>query len=234
MQPNPSAKILRLGDALALGGSLVVFVFSFAPFITINIPSFLDGRVLDDWQNAWATETFMAPLTWFVVLAGLLQIAAVAVRYLNGRNPELLGFRLTQLELGLSLFMLVVLFSMVTSEKHVINGAAARVHGEGQASLDIGWGAILMLIGALAATVGAVLTHLSIGPAIFPRPAGPVHPQAAGQPATPDQPYPPPEAQPYAPPPSAAPPAAPPPSAAPPAAPPPGSVHPAAPPHQPS
>jgi hypothetical protein len=228
MQPHPSAKFLRLGDALALGGSLLVFVFSFTPFVTVSIPALLGG--VEDSQNAWATETFMAPLTWFVVLAGLLQIAAVAVRYLGGRDPELLGFRLTQLEVGLGLFMLVVLFSMVTSEKHVIFGAAARVQGEGGAKLETGWGAILILVGALAAAVGAVLTHLSVGPTIFPRPVAAAPSPGYGQPTTEGEPYPqsypapptappagpqpyaqtpagpqPPEAQPYAPAPGAQP-----------------------------
>jgi hypothetical protein len=200
-------KTLRLGDALELGGSLVVFAFSFAPFVAISVPALLAGD-LADWRNAWATETFMAPLTWFVILAGLLQIGAVALRYLGGRSPELLGFRLPQLELGLGLFMLVVLFGMVTSEKHVIFGAADAQVNSG-AELDTGWGAILMLIGALAAAVGGVLTHLSVGPVIFPRPAGPVPPPAAGQP------FPPPGAPAAAAPPAAAPPAAPPPAGGP-------------------
>lgn len=217
----PSAKHLRLGDALAAGGSVLVFAFSFAPFITVTVPGLLGGGRLEGWQNAWAMETFMAPLTWFVILAGLLLIAAVAVRYLTGRNPDLLGFRLTQLELGLGLFMLVVLFGMVTSEKHIIFGADARVAGEGGASLDIGWGAILMLVGALIATVGAVLTHLSVGPVIYPWPGGATRPPAPGQayPPAPGQAYPSaPETQPYPPPAAAPPPAA---TAPPPAAPPP-------------
>jgi hypothetical protein len=224
----PTAKTLRLGDALAAGGSLLVFAFSFAPFITVTIPGLLGGGRLEGWQNAWATETFMAPLTWFVILAGLLVIAAVAVRYLTGRDPDLVGFRLTQLELGLGLFMVVVLFGMVTSEKHIIFGADARVQGEGGASLGIGWGAILMLIGALAAAVGALLTHLSVGPVIYPWPAGTGRPPAHGQAypqTTETQAFGPPAgAGPAAPPPGAAPPpAAPPPAASmpPPAAPPP-------------
>lgn len=187
-------RALRLGDLLAIGGASVVFVFSFAPFVTVTIPAAFTGAVTA-WQNAWATEVFMAPLTWFVILAGLLLIAAGTVRYLTGRNPELVGFRLTQLELGLALFMLVVLFSMVTSEKHVIFGARARQFGE-SATLDLGWGAIMMLVGALAAAVGAALTHLAVGPVIFPRPAGPPQPP-------PYQPYPPPAGQPYGPPPQA-------------------------------
>jgi hypothetical protein len=208
-------RALRLGDLLALGGALVVFVFSFAPFVTVTIPAALTGGAVTAWQNAWATEVFMAPLTWFVILAGLLLIAAATVRYMTGRNSELVGFRLTQLELGLALFMLVVLFSMVTSEKHVIFGARARQFGEGGAALDLGWGAILMLVGALAAAAGAVLTHLAVGPVVFPRPAGPPQPppgqpygppqagQPYGPPPQPGQPYAPPmqEGQPYPPPP---------------------------------
>lgn len=189
--PYPApAKTLRLGDALELGGSLFVFAFSFAPFVTISVPTLIAAG-LADWQNAWATETFMAPLTWFVVLAGLLQIGAVVLRYLRGHAPGLLGFRLPQLEVGLGLFMLVVLFGMVTSEKHIIFGAADLQPAE-RAELNVGWGAILMLIGALAAAVGGVLTHLSVGPVIFPRPTGPVPPPAAGPSYSPaGEPYPP-------------------------------------------
>jgi hypothetical protein len=241
----PSAKILRLGDALAVVGSVLVFAFSFAPFITIRVPNLFGGGLLDDWHNAWATETFMAPLTWFVILAGLLLIAAVAVRYLTGRTPDLFGFRLTQLELGLGLFMLVVLFAMVTSEKHIIYGAGARVQGEGGASLGIGWGGILMLVGAAVAAAGAILTHLSLGPVVYPWPGAPApHPGAAGYP--PGQPYPAaPPTQQYTPPTQQSTPAAaaaePPtqqfaPPAQPPAQPPPGGQAPPAtpPPQQPS
>jgi hypothetical protein len=199
--PSPysaPAKTLRLGDALELGGSLFVFAFSFAPFVTISVPTLIAAG-LADWQNAWATETFMAPLTWFVVLAGLLQIGAVVLRYLRGHAPGLLGFRLPQLEVGLGLFMLVVLFGMVTSEKHVIFGAKDLQPAE-SAELSVGWGAILMLIGALAAAVGGVLTHLSVGPVIVPRPAGPVPPPAAGPAYSPaGEPYPPAAGQPQPP-----------------------------------
>lgn len=211
MQPmyppsTADARALRLGDLLAAGGALLVFVFSFTPFIEVSVPEFSDVGEASGWQNAWATETFMAPLTWFVVLAGLLLIGAAAVRYLRGQDPQLIGFRLTQVEVGLALFMLVVLFSMVTSDKHVIFGRVGRQLGEGAARLEVSWGAILMLIGALIATVGAVLTHLGVGPVIVPQRA---QPQAQAGPAghsygpPPGQPYPPPPpaGQPYAPPP---------------------------------
>ncbi len=188
MQPSTPtpAKTLRLGDVLALAGSLLVFSFSFAPFVKIKIPGLLSGAGLADTQNAWATETFMAPLTWFVVLAGLLVIAGVALRYVGVRNARPLGFTLAQLELNLSLFMLVVLFGMVTSEKHLIFGVSARALGEGGASLDSGWGAILMLVGAIAAAAGSVFTILSVGPVIYPRPATPAPQPTFGQP----QPFP--------------------------------------------
>jgi hypothetical protein len=173
--PSRTARMpaIRLGDALAVGGSVVVFAFSFAPFVKLSgtaLLSALTSAGLATSHNAWATETFMAPLTWFVIFAALLVIAFVLLRYPRASNPQVLGFRLTQVELGLALFTLVVLFGMVTSEKHVIFGAGARAFGEGGAGLHLGWGATVMLIGALIATTGAVLNHLSIGLVLFPRP----------------------------------------------------------------
>lgn len=186
----PRAKVLRLGDVLSLGGSLVVFAFSFAPFVTVNVPGLFGSGGVEDWHNAWAAETFMAPLTWFVLLAGLLVIAVVALRYFGVRDPQPWGFRFTQLEIILGAFMLVVLFGMVTSEKHLVFGSDLRALGEIGARLDTGWGAILMLLGALATMVGTSLTHLSIGPVVYPRPESRPDPRPAEvqPPADPDPP----------------------------------------------
>lgn len=182
---GPPSRPLRLGDLLAGGGALAVFVFSFAPFVSLTGNDLLAVVGVRTWHNAWAAETFMAPLTWFVVFAALLVIASAAVRYLRRDDPAVLGFRLTQAELGLTLFMLVVLFSMVTSDKHVIFGSGLRaIDPVDEIGISAGWGAVLMLIGALTASVGAALNHLGAGPVLRPGPGstpGPGEPPPPGQ-----------------------------------------------------
>jgi len=196
--PEPPAaptepRTLRLGDLLVGFGALVVFGFSFAPFIEYGErAAFLFG-VLDVplWFNAWSLQTFMVPLTTFVILAALLSIAAAAVRFGLRRDPELVGFRLRQLEVGLALFAFVVLLGMVASDKHAIVGArriadADPTFGAEEVAVNTGWGAVLMLLGAMVVLAGALLNHFGVGPVI---PVAATAPAAAGQwPAGPGQP----------------------------------------------
>jgi hypothetical protein len=196
--PEPPAaptepRTLRLGDLLVAFGALVVFGFSFAPFIEYGErAAFLFG-VLDVplWFNAWSLQTFMVPLTTFVILAALLSIAAAAVRFGIRRDPELVGFRLRQLEVGLALFAFVVLLGMVASDKHAIVGArriaeADPTFGAEEVAVNTGWGAVLMLLGTIVVLAGALLNHFGVGPVI---PVATTTPAAAGQwPAGPGQP----------------------------------------------
>lgn len=186
---------LRLGDPLIVLGALAVFGFSFAPFVRYSDDAEQALVVallgISSWFNAWSLETFMAPLTAFVILAALLSLALALTRFLLRREPPVLGFGLRQIEVGLGLFSFFVLLGLVASEKHVVFGA--RRLGEADPSfnaselvLRTGWGAVVMTIGAAVLALGAILNHFSVGPLISlssqaqpdPRQAGP--PPAAG------------------------------------------------------
>lgn len=157
----------HLGDLLVGLGALMVFLFSFAPFVEyggefgeVVAPPGFSGRF-----NAWSMETFMVPLTTFVVVAALLSIAAVATRLALRRDPSALGFRLRQVEVGLALFVFFVLLGMISSSKPIFFGA--RRFDDPiltESTLAVAWGAVLMLIGAMLVVAGAVLNHLRLGP----------------------------------------------------------------------
>lgn len=208
--PTHTARTLRPGDLLVGAGALLVFGFSFAPFIEYDGQAAVLFQVLDVSLsfNAWSLQTFMVPLTTFVVLAALLSIAATATRFGLRRDPELLGFRLRQLEVGLGLFGFAVLLGMVASDKHAIVGARRFAVADPtfqleEVALSTGWGAVVMLVGATVLLAGALLNHFGVGPAIpvggagDPEPWPGEPPAAAGWPP----PAPPPPAQPQPPPP---------------------------------
>lgn len=220
--PTPAAppRAFRIGDPLVVLGALLVFGFSFAPFVRYSDQAeqaFIVAVLgLRSWFSAWSLEIFMAPLTSFVVLAGLLAAAGVVVRLLLRRDVELVGFRLRQVEVGLSLFMFTVLLGMVASDKHALVGARGLAAADpsfdaADVAMVTGWGAILMLVGAAVTALGAVLNHLAVGPVIrlgaVPAPAPPAAehwqpPAGPGgsyprpepwQPPPPQAPYPPPD-----------------------------------------
>lgn len=192
MQPpvppaSSAPRAIPLGDLLAAGGALIVFAFSFAPFVQYGGEMSEGARVdgVSPRFNAWSTEIFMVPLTTFVVVAAMLGIAAVGVRFGLRRELSALGFRMRQVEVGLALFVFVVLLGMIASDKHAFFGAR-RFADEAdpflltESRMDVGWGAVLMLVGAMIALAGAVLGHFSIGPAITVggKPAPPPPPAA--------------------------------------------------------
>lgn len=177
---------LHLGDLLVGLGGLLVFGFSFAPFVEYSDQTALLFGALDlRWFSAWSLQIFMVPLTTFVVGAALLGTAAAAVRFGLRRDPELLGFRLRQLEVGLALFGSVVLLGMVASDKHAIVGARQVAEADpafraSDVAMNTGWGAVLMLVGALVALAGSLLNHLQVGPAILVVGGPPVPPPGGG------------------------------------------------------
>lgn len=189
--PSPP-RTVPLGDLLAAGGALLVFAFSFAPFVRYG-GEMSQGAEIDGVSpnfNAWSTELFMVPLTTFVVVAAMLVMAAVGVRFGLRRELSALGFRMRQIEVGLGLFMFVVLLGMIASDKHAFFGARRFSDSDPflltQSRMDVGWGAVLMLIGAMIALAGTVLAHFSIGPNIAvgaksaPPPPPPPPPPATG------------------------------------------------------
>lgn len=209
--PTPALpRSLRLGDLLVGAGALVVFGFSFAPFIEYDEQTavLLFGLVdISFWFSAWSLQTFLVPVTTFVIVAVLLAAGSAAVRFGLRRDPDLLGFRLRQLEVGLALFAAVVLLGMVASDKHAVVGARRLADADpnfnsAEVALDTGWGAVLMLIGAIVALVGALLNHFEVGPAIAvggSEPPVPPPPPGAAWQARPVVPPPPPPGPPPAP-----------------------------------
>lgn len=189
MPASATTRSLRLWDVLTVGGGLLVFLFSFAPFVRYansGVRGELRAAGVRTAYNAWARETFMAPLTTFVILSALLTVGLVALRFGRGREPTVLGFRLRQFEVGLTLFAFVVLFGMIISNKNAIFGAGLRetFFGTGETGMVAGWGAVLMLLGAVTALAGAVLSYLGLGPVLLPRPTAPG--PAAPPPPAPD------------------------------------------------
>jgi hypothetical protein len=178
VQSDSPPSELRLGDVLVALGALMVFFFSFAPFVEyggefgdVVAPPGFSGEF-----SAWSMETFMVPLTTFVVVAAVLSIAAAATRFVLRRDPSALGFRLRQVEVGLALFTFFVLLGMIASSKPIFFGA--RRFDDPiltESTLAVAWGAVLMLIGATLVLAGAALNHFGLGPsfaiAIPSRPA---------------------------------------------------------------
>jgi hypothetical protein len=186
-QPASPPREARIGDALVVLGALMVFLFSFAPFVQYGgeFGALLAQPGFSSRFNAWSLEAFMVPLTTFVVVAALLGIAAVGIRFALRRDPSALGFRLRQVEVGLALFVFFVLLGMIASNKPIFFGA--RQSNDPvltESTMAVGWGAVLMLIGAMLVVAGAVLNHFAFGP-VFP-----VGPSAAPPPPPPPPPPP--------------------------------------------
>lgn len=194
------SRTLTLGDLLAGVGGLVIFFFSFAPFVSydedfIRLLKEDAPRDFPEWFSAWSVQTFMGPLSWWPVLAGLLLIALTALRFALPRDFELVGMRFNHLQVGLSLFAFFVLFGYAVSGKYaffaeeITNEVAdgMRRIASVDVELSFGWGGYLMLVGSIVAVTGAVLNQLGVGPTLWPSPPKPVgYPQQGtvyGQPA---------------------------------------------------
>lgn len=174
-------------------GALIVFGFSFAPFIQYEgeLRELSREAGVSLVFDAWSLETFMVPLTTFVVLAAVLTVGSVALRFALARDPEVLRFRLRQLEVGMAVFAALVLLGMVASSKYPMVGtrrlADAGLGFGGDVPLATGWGSIVMLLGSFVLLAGTLLNHFDVGPAIpvagstGGHPAGgwPGHPQPA-------------------------------------------------------
>ncbi len=150
---NPPPVRLSLGDAIAGGGALIVFLFSFAPFLRFNFG--FGGES----QMAWQRDFFLNPLTWWVIFAAIGVAVLVLLGFRFPKEQDFFGFRFSHLKIGLSLFAFFVLIGYALADK----GGA-----------ELGWGAILMLLGSIAASIGSVLDHLNVGPVIWPSARQPV------------------------------------------------------------
>lgn len=178
------ARPLLLGDLLAGVAAVVLFLASFTPFVSYDnakLTTDLEKLGLSTWFTAWSGQTFMAPLTWFAILAALAVVAISAVRYLRGSDRKLLTFTLPQLQLVLAAFSAITLIGYAASRKSVLFGAdfAAEV-GKAQATtafdtrFSLSFGGYLMLVAALVAVAGAVLNVLGVERVVLPRAPKPV------------------------------------------------------------
>ncbi|MQA27409.1 MAG: hypothetical protein GEU94_18525 [Micromonosporaceae bacterium] len=191
-QPSAFASLrVRLSDALIGGGALLVFLFSFAPFISYDdreLVRRLEDENLPTWFSAWALETFLAPLTWWVIIAAIGMLALVGAGFTASRDRQLLGFRLGQAQLVLAYFAFVVLAGYALSAKTLVFGSELQDESFSDAptgEMSFGWGGVFMLLGALAAAVAATFAYLDIDPVIWPLPG---KAQLVGPPPQPGQP----------------------------------------------
>jgi hypothetical protein len=188
--PPGGGRRLSVGDLLVAVGGVLIVIFSFAPFVAydkalVESAAGAGSPDFDGWYSAWSAQTFMAPLTWFVVVAGLLLAALAVLRLVRGGNPARGGISATVAELGLALFAFFVLIGYALSAKDMMFGVDdinAEVRAVFDFPLGFSWGGMLMLAGAVLALAGALITHFDLVPAL--RRASP---SAASQPATPYQ-----------------------------------------------
>ncbi|MGH3803826.1 MAG: hypothetical protein ACRDTD_27580 [Pseudonocardiaceae bacterium] len=151
-----------------------MLLFSFLPFVSYSesIRGPIDRSGYDTWFNAWETQTFMAPLTWFAVLAAAAAAAASVGSYIFAGKLRLLTFSTAQLQLLFSLFAAFVLFGYAMSSKSVIFGSDyAEYLGDKTFAkgIEFSAGGYLMLIFALLAVIGAFMNLYRVGPTLFPR-----------------------------------------------------------------
>jgi hypothetical protein len=155
-----------------------VLLGSVLPFVRYGDSRFATEAArqgLDTWWTAWSPQTFLAPLTWLVVLVTLGVTTLTVLRVLGRREPVALGFSAAQLRLVGALFSLVVLFSYALSHKTIAFGSerTARTGAGVEVGTEMSFasGGYLMLFGAILLTVGAILTHFTQGgPVVWPLP----------------------------------------------------------------
>ncbi len=172
MPTNPR---FNVSDALTVGGGLMVLLFSFFPFVSYSdsLRGPIERSGYDTWFNAWQAQTFMAPLTWFVVLGAVTASGLSAAGYLTGHQLKLLRFSAPQLQVMCSAFAFLVLLGYATSSRSVVFGSDyARYLGDATFAHGINFsaGGYLMLTFALVTVVGALLTLYNVGPTLLPRP----------------------------------------------------------------
>ena len=190
---------IKLGTILVAAGALLMFLFSFAPFVQYADQALvrdLKKENLPTWFSAWGLETFMAPLSWWVPLSALALVALAVLRFWIPRDREFVGFRTSQVQVGLALFGFLILVGYALSAKTLIFGSELQdeisLFAEPfDSGMTFAWGGVLMLLASIVAVTGAVLDHLDIGPVVWPlpqRPTQPGYPAAGGyQPGYPQQ-----------------------------------------------
>lgn len=158
-------------DWIMMAGGLVCLLFSFLAFYKFGSVS----------RSAWGSGLF--PIATYVALFGLIVGGSAALRIFAGTKlPEpLVGFTWKQIRLALAIFAGLLMLGYLIVDK---------------GGLDFGIGFWLMLLGAIALVVGAVMETLGL-PA--PATGGGAPPSGGASPPAP----PPPPSSPPPPPPSA-------------------------------
>lgn len=151
------AQVPPIGDLMVMFGGLMVIGFSFAPFVSYAGRSdrLIEGVTVN--RSAWECSAFLAPLTYFVILAGLFLVALGLSHLLSGER-RILGFRTSQLQILVAAYAASILVGYALTEKSFPVNVSFL-----DAQLEIGngefaWGGVLMLVGSLLAVVGAVVT----------------------------------------------------------------------------
>ncbi|MCP2326265.1 FtsH-binding integral membrane protein [Hamadaea flava] len=159
---QPADVRIPISDALVMLGGVLILGFSFAPFVSYE-PATRNSTGVD--YLAWEWTGFLAPLTWFVVVGGLLLLALGLSRALNG-DRSLVTFRTSQLQLVVAAYAASVLIGYALTEKGSETTTSAeflgaRIQVGATTAGEFGWGGVLMLIGALIAVIGAVMNLLA-------------------------------------------------------------------------
>ena len=171
---QPTTPRFRVGDALIVSGGAFVFLFSFLPFVSYSdeLRGPIERSGFGIWFNAWQAQTFMAPLTWFVILAAVTAGGLSVANYVLKQPITLLKFSAPQLQVITSVFAFVTLLGYATSAKSVVFGSNYAQYLGGKAftnGIDFGVGGYLMLVFALLCSVGTLMNLYDIGPTLFSR-----------------------------------------------------------------
>lgn len=165
--PSMPMNVPPVSDSLVMLGGLLILGFSFAPFVSYRAV-LRSGRYADHATNpsAWEWSAYLAPLTWFVVLAGLFLLALGLGRAISG-DRTLFTFRLSQLQLLVAGYAVSILIGYALTDKSLLTGASvefmgARMEVSAPQVAEFAWGGVLMLIGALIALIGALLNLLRL------------------------------------------------------------------------
>jgi len=146
----PSGLYIRLADAVVAAGALIILLFSWAPMVKPTL------FARDDASLHASLWSWLSPLGLFVVLAVLLLLATAVLDMFWHREKPLAGLHRHHVQVGLALFVLVDIFGMMLADPF------SSIDGFGGDVLSVGYGGIIMLLGALVLTAGAVLNFFNI------------------------------------------------------------------------
>ncbi|HEY9481602.1 MAG TPA: hypothetical protein VIR00_01445 [Micromonosporaceae bacterium] len=135
-QPAPAGAgrglSFALSDVIVGGAAFLFFIFSFTPFVSLG------ALHTDLWD-------FTSPLGWWAAVANVLLLATAVAALRWPRDKEYVGFRRSQVQVGLGLYVFLFVLGILFAEHSIF-----------------GWGGWLMLICSLVALTGAVLGHLNM------------------------------------------------------------------------